>query len=463
MRLKNKGYTLVELLLSIAVFSIVMVGIASIMSSTLKAYSNANIDVSVQEDCQIAANQIEELLCDAKTISAYDATYGWRFNDGANKSIIYDGSKVCLRVYVGAGYNEYTIADHVTDFSLDNWKDSSDVTSSTEKAYNQVVVNMTMNNNGTTYSLKRNIYFRNDTENNSFHDINNLMGEAGGSGGGGGGTGEIDLTVKRYEVYNLTADQRIRYGAMLYKKNGATWDLKTDPNPASPTTVDNSFFALTKGTSPDLSASFPGASAYYLQTGSSVNSDLDLEVNGTYKVEGYRDSGLTDKVVLILHVDDVDILGTDVVIQHHESDSVNSEGFSSPINVEGININEALKLGTSVASLTFKYNIARNSTVLGAAWSSEKTIPAINKGIVDYNSFMPGQYGMGSERISLGLAPDPFLGGLTVIGNNENMSTCSSLKGDKNLFANFNIVITSGTDSKTFNEHFKFTGLSTGF
>ena len=176
MRLKNKGYTLVELLLSIAVFSIVMVGIASIMSSTLKAYSNANIDVTVQEDCQIAANQIEELLCDAKSISAYDATTGWGFNDGEEKSIYYDGSNVKLYKYLGGGYNEYTIAENVTDFSLDNWKADSNVTSATEKAYNQIVINMTMDNNGTTYSLKRNVYFRNDIENNSFHSINNLLG-----------------------------------------------------------------------------------------------------------------------------------------------------------------------------------------------------------------------------------------------------------------------------------------------
>ena len=96
MRFKNKGYTLVELILSIAVFGIVMVGIASIMSSTMKAYSNANIDIAVQEDCQMAANQIEELICDAKSITAYDPSVGWTFNDGTEQTIRYDGSKIIL-------------------------------------------------------------------------------------------------------------------------------------------------------------------------------------------------------------------------------------------------------------------------------------------------------------------------------------------------------------------------------
>jgi len=463
MRLKNKGYTLVELLLSIAIFSIVMVGIASIMSSTLKAYSSANIDVTVQEDCQIAANQIEELLCDASSISAYDPSVGWIFKDDDgpyyDKAISYDGSTVILKELVaGAGYIPHTIAEDVTSFSIDNWKADSNVTVSTEKAYNQVVINMTMDKNGTTYSLKRNVYFRNDVENDSFHSINNLMGDAG-TAGPTPGSGEIEFTVKRFEKYNLTAENRIRYNCKLYKKNGAAWDLITDPGAGSPT--DNGFFKLEKASdSPTLSSSFSGASTYYLSTGANVNGNFDTTVAGTYKVEGFRDSAGSEKVVLLLNVDAVDILGDDVVVQQHESNTVNEEGFSSPINVKGININEALKNGMG---LSFKYNLSRSGTVIGPAWSGDKSISACTDGIINYNSYMPGQYNFGSERISIGLAPDPFNGGLTVVGNNENMSTCASLKGDKNLNISFNIVMSVGSYNKTFNETFKFTGLSTGF
>ena len=277
MRLKNKGYTLVELLLSIAVFAIVMVGIASIMSSTLKAYSSANIDVTVQEDCQIAANQIEELLCDASSISAYDPAVGWIFKDDDgpyyDKAISYDGSTVILKELVsGAGYIPHTIAEDVTSFSIDNWKADSNVTVATEKAYNQVVINMTMDKNGTTYSLKRNVYFRNDIENSSFHGINNLMSEAGSSGGSGSDDAKT-LTVKRYQKYNLTADYQITVPVKLLKKNSTTggWDVVTDPDGSE---RNDNFFVLTKETNaPTGSYDY----VYYLTTGSSADKDFGLE------------------------------------------------------------------------------------------------------------------------------------------------------------------------------------------
>ncbi len=458
MRLKNKGYTLVELLLSIAIFSIVMVGIASIMSSTLKSYSKANIDITVQEDCQMAANQLEELLCDANSISAYDPAVGWAFNDGTAQVISYDGSKVILT----KGGVDYTIADHVTSFSLDNWKTDSNVTSATEKAYNQIVINMAMDNNGTTYSLKRNVYFRNDIENNTFHSINNLMGEAGGSGGSGT-PGEINLTVKRYEKVNLTADYRIRYNCKLYEKNGGSWDLKTDPNPDTPTTVNNAVFKLEKASdSPTLSSSYPGASTFYLSTGTNVTNSFTATVAGTYKIEGFRDASCTDKVEIILSVDSVQILSTGVCVQQHEGESVNGEGFSTPINVKGINVNEGLKTGDF--TLKFKYNVQRSSGKLGNDWTGEKTIGACTDGVINWGNYT-SQYDFNPDRIILGIAPDPFTGGLLIVGPNDRLGvTASSLCGKKDVTLHFNVSMTSGTGSATIPDmELKFTGLSTGF
>ena len=458
MKLKNKGYTLVELILSIAIFAIVMVGVTSIMSSTLKSYSNANIDIAVQEDCQMAANQLEEFLCDAKSISSFDGdpANGWTFVDqaGVTQTISYEDDKVTLT----RGGVQYTIADHVSSFSIDNWKTSSNVTATTEKAYNQAVINMSMDNNGQSYTLRRNVYFRNDVEENSFHGISYLMGATGG--GGGGGTGDIDLIVKRYETINLSADYRIRYNAKLYKKNGAAWDLVTDPNPDPVVDVDNSFFKLSKSTDSPVS----GTSVYYLTTGASVNSDLDLSVPATYKIEGSRDG--SDSVTIYLTVEPVDILATDVVVQHHENNTVNAEGFTSPINVKGIDINEALKSGDF--SYTFKYSLLRNGSYIGNnEWTSTLTVDsskASTDGKISAGTYQPGQYNGSFGRVEFGLAPDPFLGGFSVTGANTEMGTaCSTLIGDTNLSLKFNIVMNIVTGSKTFNETFKFTGLGTGF
>lgn len=432
MRIKNKGYTLVELLLSIAVFSIVMVGVASIMSSTLKAYSNANIDIAVQEDCQMAANQLEELLCDAKSITPYDASVGWQFqeNDGTNNIISYDGSKVQLT----KGGSTYTIADHVSSFDLDNWNASSNVTGAAEKAYNQIVINMTMDNNDTTYSLKRDVYFRNDVENSSFHGINNLMSEAGSSGGSSSDDAKT-LIVKRYQKYNLTADYQITVPVKLLKKNSSTggWDVVTDPDGSE---RNDNFFVLTKETNaPTGSYDY----VYYLTTGSSADKDFGLATSD-YRIEG---SGIK----IDLKLQEVKILSDGVVIQHHNADSVNGEGFTTPINVQGININDGLNT-TGGLKMKAKYKIINSSNVEKAGFTSYYELKGCTNGIVKADETTCGTavQPTGADTTLFGLFPDPFLGGLSVLGRNDKLKDTSSggfLKSDTDLYFVFSFDVES--------------------
>ena len=63
-RLNNKGYSLVELMLTLFIFGIVMVGIALIMRTTTVSYKDGNAEVTMQTEAQIIANQVEELLVD---------------------------------------------------------------------------------------------------------------------------------------------------------------------------------------------------------------------------------------------------------------------------------------------------------------------------------------------------------------------------------------------------------------
>ena len=456
MRIKNKGYTLVELLLSIAVFAIVMVGIASIMSSTLKAYSNANIDIAVQEDCQMAANQLEELLCDAKSISPYDASVGWQFqeNDGTNNIISYDGSKVQLT----KGGSTYTIADHVSSFDLDNWNASSDVTGSAEKAYNQIVINMTMNNNDNTYSLKRDVYFRNDVENKSFHGINNLMSEAGSTGSTSSDDAKT-LIVKRYQEYNLTADYQITVPVKLLKKNSSTggWDVVTDPDGSQ---RNDNFFVLKKDTNaPADSYEF----VYYLTTGASVDTNFGLSTNGEYRIEGTG-------VKIDLKVDAVEILDDGVVIQHHKSDTVNSEGFTSPVNVKGININDALNSGEF--TMKARYKIVDASGNLKANYTDYKSLSGVTDGIVKADSIGTSAPKKADntgdiDTVAFGMGPDPFLGGLSVFGRNDPLKDndgAKFLRNNNDLFFVFSYEVKSRDVTQSIPDStFKFNALGNTF
>ena len=121
----NKGYTLVELLMAIATFSIVMVVVFGIMNNASKSYSKANLDIAVQEDAQLVANQLEELLCDATSIGL-DAESNYVVNsldDSGNKVeyvIKYNDNKIILN----DKKKDYVLADDVVDFSLNGWGSS---------------------------------------------------------------------------------------------------------------------------------------------------------------------------------------------------------------------------------------------------------------------------------------------------------------------------------------------------
>ena len=72
----NKGFTLVELLVTIAILSLVMVEIFSMMQNSSKLYMNGTYEVALQTEAQQIIQQMENLLIDANSsVSAnYDAS-----------------------------------------------------------------------------------------------------------------------------------------------------------------------------------------------------------------------------------------------------------------------------------------------------------------------------------------------------------------------------------------------------
>ena len=64
MKKNNKGYTLVELMLTLLIFSVIMISIIMIMRTTIVSYKNGLTEASVQENAQIAINQISNILVD---------------------------------------------------------------------------------------------------------------------------------------------------------------------------------------------------------------------------------------------------------------------------------------------------------------------------------------------------------------------------------------------------------------
>ncbi|SDI90199.1 prepilin-type N-terminal cleavage/methylation domain-containing protein [Lachnospiraceae bacterium G41] len=479
MKKNTKGYTLIELLVSIAVFAIVMVGIVSIMSTSVSVYSKGNLDVSIQEDAQIVANTLEEILCDATSISTGSSTV---HNDVTNTEVGVSGYKCeCVKLNYNATQNKWStpgkdryffytlnnklyyilnggspvlLASNVKYFTIENYNQDKQVTlGSDSELYNQAVIKITFDNKETTYNLSRNVYFRNPVENVAFNSIDNFKG---GSNSGGNNDGSISLDVKRFHTYNLTADYQIRYDCKIYKdevEEGGP-SVGSDPTTA---VYDDTFFTLSAANDgPKLTSGYEDATTYYLKTSSGVNKLKSSALQGkSFKITGYKDKAKTQQVVINLDVVDISIKSDGVLAQQHKDGDVNGEGFQSPIEVTGIDINEGLKIGKDNGGINMKarYGFKNSSGTIGVnEFNSFNPISACFDGrISDYSDYVweykikQSIYNTSySDNPKFGLAPDPFSGGLMAIGPNSRLNSDGqgkSLIGKKDLWIYYDVDI----------------------
>ncbi len=447
---RNKGYTLVELLVSITVFAIAMVSIVAIMSNTLNAYSNANIDVTVQEDAQIVANQIEEMLCDTKSISKSGDIYvctsverGQKQPDDTfpEKTLEYDlqlvGTDLNLTVKdpASGSVKNSVLAKNVKAFSINSYDAETSVTGGS--LYNEATFNIDFDTNGKTYSVSRNVYFRNHNENSSFNSITYLKESTGG--GSSVSKDEKLLDVKRFATYNLTANAElnIKYFAKdAVSGNNIYFYKKTGDNVYVADNTASGFFDITVVDNfPHKSeADFSTAKTYILKANSVVEGNFGSALCGNdYYLVGYRDKDLKEKVVVALKVDAVE--GKYSVVQVHGSGSVNAEPLLSPVEITGIDINGAILAGKPVkCSLELAGQKFPNTVSLTS-----------NGGKIDWNDGNCGQWAGG--QMNLGAFTDPFNGGIFIgidnpgaqyggvkdkIGNNDKLKVTLTV-GDKTV------------------------------
>ena len=201
-----KGYTLVELLLSLAVFSIVMVIIGSMVSSTTALYRNENFEIAMQEDASLVMAQIDELLIDATDFSTTATSYKVK-NSGNEYELYSSGDKL----YVKNGSTVEMLSDCISSdsgsFQIKNFATSG------SDCDNAVLVSIDFEKSGYTYHAEKQVYFRNNLENKNVNTITSAIGSSGGGGGGGSSTPECD--VKRYAIVDLDT---------LYGTNGG-WNF----------------------------------------------------------------------------------------------------------------------------------------------------------------------------------------------------------------------------------------------
>ena len=68
---KNKGYTLVELLVAMVVLVIVLMEVYMVMNSGSKVYEHGSIDVALQTEAQQTILELEDLIIDVNSDIIY--------------------------------------------------------------------------------------------------------------------------------------------------------------------------------------------------------------------------------------------------------------------------------------------------------------------------------------------------------------------------------------------------------
>ena len=152
--MKNKGLTLVEIVVTLAILGMVIVLVTGFMNTGIKTTSRANIDTNLQKEAQISLNQISDWVMSANHgIAVYDSCGYYTkavgiYHDGKNSEdryvqilyyrqtdnkVYYDKVLVdasfhgteseiqthAASIHTGNAWNKYLLCEYVKEFDLD--------------------------------------------------------------------------------------------------------------------------------------------------------------------------------------------------------------------------------------------------------------------------------------------------------------------------------------------------------
>ncbi len=372
----NKGYSLVELLITIAIFGMVMIGIAMIMRTSSVSYVKGNSEVAMQTEVQIVANQLEEMFVDAdNAIAKSYITSGelagfpyWKIPKGGyNYYVCFDSveNELLFQKRASGGgvlvnRNAWSLmAEYVTGFDVSGWEQRQDDVEPTAACDNKITFELAMDNNGYAYEVSRDVFFRNAIEDALVYEIQEV------GGGGGEEDSVIQYKLNRYAVLDLE------------KEFGITTVTGVSSVSSTENTFD-SFYRFVEPTYNDVSNKEPAFSIKSVKDDddrseccimlkSNFYDDLGLEVFDTYGivVTGTDEDGKVIEVQLI--TDDVAFVADNNAV--HITTSAGGDYNYTFIKVEGIDVAAMLAISDDTTDANkdttgrpFQYSLAMYST-----------------------------------------------------------------------------------------------------
>lgn len=333
---KNKGYSLIELLITLAIFSIVMVALILIMRTSLVSYREGLFESSAQEEAQIVLNQVSELLVDSRGIVSASNPYIFKSDDGVtNFSLTWDGDHTLY-------YDGQVLSDSVSNFSISGLEVvAADHT--THPADNAAIITLDVDYHGATYNnAQREVFFRNNIENPLAYDVQF------GSGGGSPSptpTDKDDIAMLRFDYLDLSAQYGIVYDC----------DISAVPWIEYCTTSNTTGYTNNTYVKTALSGKTP--THYAVKVVDSLNDPASgfgthYENGGTteYKITGTDANG--NSVELLVHLDAVDFDEGPGIYEQYVN-MTNNSGYPTNVIAKGINMEKA----RTASGMNIKYDI----------------------------------------------------------------------------------------------------------
>ena len=85
--MNNKGFSLVELIVALAIFGIAGVAVFGFMVNSSRLYQRSNVDVKLQYEQQLAVNQIRDMVVESDKGIYFDDTSKTLALYGAMKNV----------------------------------------------------------------------------------------------------------------------------------------------------------------------------------------------------------------------------------------------------------------------------------------------------------------------------------------------------------------------------------------